>query len=230
MMPDAADSPALKLYMQGAELFKNGKYEESEDSFRRATEVDPDFYRGWAYLGMAYAQQGKIDPAIEAYRKCIDIEPRYHKALNNVGELYLRKGLLDYAVMVFRMATEVEPTQVQYFYNLGITCAEIGLRPQAEEALATACRLDPADFGAASELSQVRFNLKKYKEALEGLSEFLKTNPDHRRSVELKARIKMLQRKVEEEAPPALPPAQSDPSQSAIRRAPLEETGEPAGE
>ena len=193
-----ADSPAIKLYTQGAEHFKNGKLDQAIDFFKRSAEVDENFYRAWAYLGMAYAQKEQLDPAIEAYRKCIDLAPAYHKAFNNIGELYRRKGLLDYAAMVFKMATEIEPGLSHYFYNLGITYTEIGMHPQAEEALSNACKLDSKDFDYASELAQAQFTLKKYEAAAGTLGKFLEVRPDHPRCAELKARVTMLKRLVEQ--------------------------------
>ena len=204
------DSPALPHYAEGVEHFKKGSWEPAIECFKKATEADKDFYRGWAYLGMAFAGAGKIDEAIEAYRECIDIAPTYHKALNNVGELYLRKGLLDYASMVFKMATEAAPENTHYFYNLGITYSEIGMRKQAEEALAAGWQLDPCDFECASELAQVQFTLKKYAAAAQTLESFLELNPDFRRGPELRARVTMLKRKIEQDGP-GEPAGQNDP-------------------
>jgi Tfp pilus assembly protein PilF len=199
-MPDTNRSPALGDYQKGADAYKAGNVEISIAHFKRATEVDPKFYRAWAYLAMAYARAGKIDEAIDTYRKCIDVEPGYHKAYNNIGELYRRKGLLDYAAMVFKMATEIDANQAHYFYNLGITYLEIGMMPQAEEALASAVKLSAADFDFSSELAQAQFYNKHYSEAARTIEDFLGRQPDHERAAELRARLALLKRKVEEEA------------------------------
>jgi tetratricopeptide (TPR) repeat protein len=198
-MVDSDKSPALGHYNRGAEEFKKKNYAESVRRFKMATDIDPKFYRAWAYLAMAYSAVGKLDEAIEAYRKCIDIEPTYHKAYNNIGELYRRKGLLDYAAMVFKMATELDANHPHYFYNLGITYFEIGMLPQAEDALAQAHKMEPADFEFASELAQVQFNRKRFDEALKTLSTFVGAAPDHDRVPEIQARLGMLKRRAEEE-------------------------------
>jgi Flp pilus assembly protein TadD len=196
-MPAPPESPAVKLYNQGAEHFKKGEVDQAIGFFQKAAEADKDFYRAWAYLGMAYAQKGQLDPAIEAYRKCIDIAPQYHKAFNNVGELYRRKGLLDYAAMVFKMATEIEPKLPHYFYNLGITYFEIGMYAQAEDAFGHAAKLDPNDFEYATELAQVQFTQKKYEAAAETMARFNDAHPEHERAPETRARLAMLRRLAE---------------------------------
>jgi len=196
-MPPPPESPAVRLYNQGAEHFKKGDLDHAIEFFRKAAEADPNFYRAWAYLGMAYAQKGQLDPAIDAYRKCIDIAPQYHKAFNNVGELYRRKGLLDYAAMVFKMATEIAPTLPHYFYNLGITYFEIGMYGQAEDAFAQAAKLDPKDFEYVTELAQAQFTQKKYDAAAETLERFNAAHPDHERAPETRARLAMLRRLAE---------------------------------
>ena len=219
-MSAAPNPEAVKRYNEGAEHFKKKEYEAATEAFKAATEIDPQLYRAWAYLGMACAQLGQLDPAIEAYRKCIEIEPTYHKAFNNIGELYRRKGLLDYAAMVFKMATEIDPSQSHYFYNLGITYFEIGMHPQAEEAFASACKLDPNDFEYLTEYSQAQFALKKYREAAETLSKFVAAHPEHERAVEIQARLKLLQRRAAAEQQPAPSP---DQHKSEIRRVPIED-------
>lgn len=218
-----AETPAVKLYNQGAELFKKGEYDPAIDCFKKAAEADPKLYRAWAYLGMAYAQQGQLDPAIEAYRKCIDIAPQYHKAFNNVGELYRRKGLLDYAAMVFKMATEIAPEFSHYFYNLGITYFEIGMYPQAEEAFTKAGVLDPKDYEYATELAQVQFTQKKFEAAANTLERFLKDQPEHDRAPETRARLAMLRRLADQQRAAA---ASMDQHKSEIRRVALDEEDE----
>ncbi len=193
------ESPAVRIYNQGAEHFKKGELDQAIEYFQKAAGVDKEFYRAWAYLGMAYAQKGQLDPAIDAYRKCIELAPQYHKAFNNVGELYRRKGLLDYAAMVFKMATEIAPTLPHYFYNLGITYFEIGLFTQAEEAFASAARLDPNDFEYATELAQVQFTIKKFEAAAETMARFNDAHPDHERAPETRARLAMLRRLAEQQ-------------------------------
>lgn len=219
------ESPAVKHYNEGAEHFKRKDYEKSIECFKKSAEADKDFYRAWAYLGMAYAQLGQLDPAIDAYRKCIDIAPQYHKAFNNVGELYRRKGLLDYAAMVFKMATEIEPGISHYFYNLGITYFEIGMYAQAEEAFAQAVKLDPNDYEYCTELAQVQFTQKNYESALATLSRFHDAHPEHARAGETGARVAMLKRRLEQLK--AAAPA-ADGNKSEIRRASIEEEDENA--
>ncbi len=217
-----SEPEAIAFYTKGAEHFRNGDLKKAIEYFKKSGDAHEDFYRAWAYLGMAYAQDGQLDPAIEAYRKCIDLAPAYHKAFNNIGELYRRKGLLDYAAMVFKMATEIEPGLSHYFYNLGITYTEIGMHSQAEDALGSALQLDSKDFDYASELAQSQFTLKKYDAAAETLTKFTEARPDHPRCAELKARINMLKRLVEQHKEAA----KSGEHSTDIRRASIEEDGE----
>ncbi len=219
-MAATPDSPAVRLYTQGAEHFKKGAVDQAVECFKKSAEADPNFYRAWAYLGMAYAQQGQLDPAIEAYRKCIDIAPTYHKAFNNVGELYRRKGLLDYASMVFKMATEIDDKIPHYFYNLGLTYNEIGMFPQSEAALRQAAKLDPDDYEYAVDLAQVQFTLKKFEDAASSLEVFHVAHPDHERAPETKAKLTMLKRMAEQQKAAA---KAMDSRSTGIRRVSLEE-------
>ena len=215
-MADTTRSPALADYQRGAEEFRAGHLEPAIESFKKACEVDPRFYRAWAYLAMSLAQSGKVDEAIDAYRKCIDVESNYHKAYNNIGELYRRKGLLDYAAMVFKMATEIDANQAHYFYNLGITYLEIGMMPQAVEALMNAVRLNGEDADFCAELAQAQFYLKRYADAAKTIEDFLAEHSNHVRAQELRARLQMLQRKIEEERRNRPPESSSPKTDSRV--------------
>lgn len=216
-----AESPAVRLYNQGAEHFKKGELEKAVDCFKKSAELDKNLYRAWAYLGMAYAQLGQLDPAIEAYRKCIDIAPQYHKAFNNVGELYRRKGLLDYAAMVFKMATEIAPSLPHYHYNLGITYFEIGMFAQAEAAFAAALKLDSKDYEYATELAQVQFTQKKYDAAAATLEKYIQDVPDHDRAPETRARLAMLKRLADQQK--AAAQSMDRQHESAVRQVALDD-------
>lgn len=198
MMSTKPGSPAIEAYARGAEAYKREDFAGAIGHFRAAVEADAGFHRGWAFLAMAHAAAGDVDRAIEAYRKCIEIDSTYHKAYNNVGELYRRKGQLDYAAMVFKMATEIDGRPPLYHYNLGLTYADLGLLKQAEESLARAQELDPSDFESANELAQIRFNLRKFAEAVGALRRFVEAAPEHERSPEARARIKLLERKAQD--------------------------------
>ncbi len=197
-MAENDSSPGLTHYQKGAVAYQEGNQEEALAQFKKTVEVDPTFYRGWAYLGMVYNQQNRVDEAISAYRKCIEVEPGYHKAYNNIGELYRRKGLLDYAAMVFKMATELQPKHAHYNYNLGITYQEIGMLPQAEIAMTTAFDLDESDIDIATELAQIQFHLEKFETAAKTLNRFLNVQSEHDRAPEIQARLTMLKRKLDE--------------------------------
>jgi tetratricopeptide (TPR) repeat protein len=197
-MSESNRSPGLVHYQKGATAFQERDHEGALEHFLKTVEIDPRFYRGWAYLGMVYHQQDRIDEAIEAYRKCIEVNPDYHKAFNNIGELYRRKGMLDYAAMVFKMATELQPKQAHYRYNLGITYLEIGMLPQAEKALTASFELDESDIDIATELAQVQFHREKYDDATRTLTRFLEVQKEHDREPEIRARLTMLKRKKEE--------------------------------
>jgi eukaryotic-like serine/threonine-protein kinase len=68
---------AFQYYSQGLGKFAHGEYVEAVPSFRRATEVDPNFATGWRVLGLTYfAMGGQTARAAEYFTKAYGLVDR----------------------------------------------------------------------------------------------------------------------------------------------------------
>jgi tetratricopeptide (TPR) repeat protein len=93
----------------GNTLWLAGKYEEAEPYYRKALEVDPEYFPAYNNLGMARFHAGDFDQAIALYRKALSIEPKYLQSHNNLATLLYRKGETEEAAAQCQMALRINP-------------------------------------------------------------------------------------------------------------------------
>ncbi len=114
-----------------------------EESFARASALDPDDPYARNNLGTVLLQQGRLDEAIGFYRQAIHQRPDYHKPYANLGVAWARKGRSDKAINLYRKALELNPRDSSTQLNLGLALARTGKRRQAATHLRQFLALDP---------------------------------------------------------------------------------------
>jgi len=98
----------LKAYMQrGVKAYKEKKFIEAADNFKRATVTDPNSAKAWHHLALACSQEKRwLRQAVQAVTMACDLEPMkasYHKL---GGKLHARAGDKEKALEAFRQALQ----------------------------------------------------------------------------------------------------------------------------
>jgi tetratricopeptide (TPR) repeat protein len=66
--------------------FRNlGRLDESEASYRRALQINPDYAQAHNNLGATLQELGRLDDAVASYRRALQIKPDYAQAHANLG-------------------------------------------------------------------------------------------------------------------------------------------------
>jgi arylsulfatase A-like enzyme/Tfp pilus assembly protein PilF len=85
---DSLASASAKIFNNlGICLFALGQYGESEQSYRRALEIESTYAEAWNNLGGSLAAQGEISGAAKAYVCALELQPRYPDACFNYALL-----------------------------------------------------------------------------------------------------------------------------------------------
>ncbi len=108
----------------GLEALKSGQFGDAVGYLERACSEFPHDYRGFNYLGVAYAQMKQYDRAVGALQTAMSIRPNVPNLHYNLGLAYQADGLASLAREQFRMALDLEP---------GYTKAQEALDRLAEE-------------------------------------------------------------------------------------------------
>jgi tetratricopeptide (TPR) repeat protein len=138
---------------KGVQAYRNARYPEAVDFFKRAIDLDPDFPTARLYLATAYMMQyipGADSPenaqmaqaAHENFIKVLGRDPKNTVALASVASLYFNQKEFDQAREWNRKLIEVDSKNKDAFYTLGVIAwtkafqvnaearAKLGMRPE----------------------------------------------------------------------------------------------------
>jgi tetratricopeptide (TPR) repeat protein len=80
-------------------------YEKAAECFKKIIDLDPNNYRAWYNLGIAYFNLNKTEDALNAYNRTLEIKPDYMYCYYNIGLLYeASKGDLEKALEYYEKA------------------------------------------------------------------------------------------------------------------------------
>ena len=132
---------AEECYNKGIEYGVAGKFENAQQEFKKALEVDPFYEEAKECLelvedaleqrikpetalhifkGVDYGNKEMHDEAIAELKRAIEINPNYAKAHYNLGIAYGRKGMDDEAIAEYKRAIEINPNYAKAHNNLAV--------------------------------------------------------------------------------------------------------------
>jgi tetratricopeptide (TPR) repeat protein len=131
-------------------LLKNHlqRFDESEQAYRKAIEIDPKYATPWNGLGnLLQDHLQRFDESEQAYRKAIEIEPKYATPWNGLGNLlqgHLQR--FDESEQAYRKAIEIDPKYATPWNGLGNLLQDHLQRfEESKKAYLTAEGIDPKD-------------------------------------------------------------------------------------
>ena len=80
------ESPGYEYYTAGVDFYQQGDYENSISYLQYATELDPQLYEAYQYLGNIYYETGNYQQALEYYKKVVELNPQDKEFANWVKE------------------------------------------------------------------------------------------------------------------------------------------------
>lgn len=108
------DNDDLETIAQlGADLFDQGRYKEATTIFSGLTALDPDYYKGYAGMGViALAQEPPmLDDAAAFLEKACSLQDSDPSTYSALGEAYLRLGKYEDAANILQRAMELDPNE-----------------------------------------------------------------------------------------------------------------------
>lgn len=118
---DTFAQPERRHLREGNREFRSGNYNESELSYRRATEIEKNNPLSWFNLGGAVYRQERFDEAVSLFEKNRNLsETPLQKAagLYNMGNAYLNSGDLINSIEAYKSSLRLNPDNMQAKYNL----------------------------------------------------------------------------------------------------------------
>lgn len=135
----ALDAPAVQTARIGMALAAQGHWSQAEQAFVMAVAMAPDYAVGWAYLGLAHAQQGK--DAADAFARALAYAPGDALVLLLQGLAWRAQGDHERSLEVLVAAQGTAPDDPAIAAELGMAYRLLGDLASAEYWLARAAQL-----------------------------------------------------------------------------------------
>lgn len=129
---------------KGVASYKDAKYDQAIDHFRRAVELDNGLQNAKLYLATAYAQQyipGVDSPenlqnanaAIEQYKSVLEQDPKNVNSVKGIAYLDLQMKKFEDAKAYYHKANDLDPNDPEAYYSIGVIDWTQAYVPRTEE-------------------------------------------------------------------------------------------------
>jgi ATP-dependent Clp protease ATP-binding subunit ClpC len=152
--------------------------------YRKAIELQPDFY--WAYfnIGLALRQQWPDDPpkveeAKSWFDRTLGINPEYYPAINEIGLYHLDRDELEEAERCFEKAASLSPGYKFPYFNLAIIRKKRGETAEAKRFLEKALECDPSYVPALNNLGIIYYDEQAFGRAAYYYTRALEIDPGY---------------------------------------------------
>ena len=101
--------PNFEIYnIYAVILYELNKFDEAINNWKKAIEINSDYFFGFNNLGNAYLKLNEIKKAIENYDKAIKIKSDYFEAYHNRGNAYFRINNFEKALKNYSSALQIK--------------------------------------------------------------------------------------------------------------------------
>ncbi len=118
------------------------KFEEAEEMFMKAIEINPNNYETYFEFGHVYLRQGKYEKAEEMFKKTLELSPNHSSAYEALGQSYLEQEKFEKVEEMFKKAIKLSPNNGRVYGLLGRSYLEQGRFEEAEEIYFKAIELN----------------------------------------------------------------------------------------
>ncbi len=129
------DKTAHDYLLMGNILQDKGKNTDAAAMYKRATILDPKFYKAYYNLGVIYLEQNRPNLAAEELRKAVKLAPELAWAHYNLGCALFNTGETKQARREFERAVSLQNNVPDFHYNLAYTYKKLGNTKSAQKYL-----------------------------------------------------------------------------------------------
>lgn len=164
----------VSYYRMATEFVKGGLISQAMENCEKALEINPGHNESLLLKSSLYSVLGQQDKAREGYRALLQRDPLNKEAALLIGASYADENRHKDAVEYFEGLAKQHSSEPSVWYYLGRTYLQLSppQKRNAESALRTSLRLQPAFEPAVMELAQVYASQKKYQRQIDLLSTY----------------------------------------------------------
>lgn len=155
------------LFIEGKNLCREEKYEESINFLLDAIKLKDDEYSYYNVLGNAYYHLNRFDDAIASYNKALMLNQNSHSVHNNLGNIYYQLDQPTEALKFFEIASNLSPSKIIYKNNIGSCLSKLGRLEEALSYIDEAIMIQSDNPLFNANKAECLYNMGRYKLALE---------------------------------------------------------------
>jgi len=107
------------MYQRGMVQMTNKQYSQAYDFFEPITQINPNSFQAWLYMGNACGFLKHHNHSIDCYEKAAAINPDHAVCQYNLGRAWYGQRNYQNAITCFQKAIELDPSYFKAIYNLG---------------------------------------------------------------------------------------------------------------
>jgi TolB-like protein len=184
------DPEAYALFLQARQLayqFTRESLDRSNELYRAALEIDPDYAAAWAGLSANYGNQAAYDlgPLEESYRlareaadRALEIDPDFAPALAGLGAIEIWYDLdFGAAASHYARALALDPTNSEILLGAALLTEVLNRGPEAIEVYEYLIPRDPINPSLHSAIAFGYWSSGRYEESIESARTTLSLSP-----------------------------------------------------
>jgi len=129
------------LLLSGTTYDRNFTWQDDSTLWKDVITKSPAKWRGYGFLGIAYADLAYYDAAKEMFNTSLALNEPNPRMYNNRANLLLTTGHLEAAIADYAKAIELDPEFDRAYRNRGVAFLKMGRRTEAIADLQHACDL-----------------------------------------------------------------------------------------
>ena len=143
------DGGAYRDHYKLANLYyEAGFFEASAERYKRALELNPEFYKAMVNYGSLLEDIGDDAAAIEQYEAALKINPEDCNARSNLGAVYYRQKRVSDAIYEYKRAIDLNDVCYAAYFNMASAFADFGMYREAKNYFEEVIRVAPGTAAA----------------------------------------------------------------------------------
>jgi len=128
---------------KGVLAYRNARFKEAIERFKKAVELDPTLLNARLYLATAYANQflpgveseeniRNGQQAIAEYEKVLEVDPKNANSVAGIASIYFNMKKMDDAKKWYKKQIELDPQNPEAYYSVGVIDWTLTYQPRME--------------------------------------------------------------------------------------------------
>ncbi|MCM8830993.1 MAG: tetratricopeptide repeat protein [Candidatus Omnitrophica bacterium] len=117
----------------GIIYFNNKEYQKAIDEFKKALEINPNYYEAYLNLGYVETALKHYNKAIDYFKEVIKLSPSLVKAYVEIANIYFELTQKDEAMFYYKKALEFQPDNIEALVGLGFVYNSLNKYSEAKE-------------------------------------------------------------------------------------------------